>query len=214
MPTSALVLILVLALVSVSMPAFAIEEPAYEVVQQMGDVEVRQYPAYVVAEVVMAGSAEDSGNQAFRVLAGYIFGKNQGEKKLAMTAPVTQTPAPAKLNMTAPVMQTAVGSEFLLGFVLPKGTTVDSAPVPLDPRIVVREEPAKRVAVIRYSGFWSEANYSTHLERLENVLREKGIEWSGTPVYARYNPPFVPWFLRRNEIWLPLATGAARHPDT
>jgi hypothetical protein len=197
-------LVFALALFAASMPTQAIEEPAYEVTRMIGEVEVRQYAPYVVAEVVIAESATAAGNAGFRILAGYIFGKNKGERKLAMTAPVTQAAAPTKLPMTAPVTQSASPGGYLIQFVLPRGTTLASAPEPIDPRVMLRQVPSMRVAVIRYSGFWSDANYNQHLAQLEGTLRTAGVHWSGEPIYARYNAPFTPWFLRRNEIWLPL----------
>jgi hypothetical protein len=111
-----LTLSLALALIAAPMLTHAIEEPAYEITRRIGDVEVRQYASYVVAEVLVAGSATEAGDKAFPILAGYIFGKNKGEKKLSMTAPVTQTAAPMKLEMTAPVTQSAApgGCEFRL----------------------------------------------------------------------------------------------------
>jgi len=180
----------------------AVEEPDYEVVQQLGEVEVRQYASYVVAEVLIAGPADEAGNQAFPILAGYIFGKNQGERKLAMTAPVTQSAAPVKYEMTAPVTQTAAPGGIFVQFVLPRGVTLATAPQPLDDRVRLREAPARKLAAIRYSGFWSQANYDEHLGKLQATLRTAGLAWSGEPVYARYNAPFTPWFMRRNEIWL------------
>jgi hypothetical protein len=157
-----------------------------------------------VAEVVVAGPASDAGGQAFPILAGYIFGKNKGERKFAMTAPVTQAPVPVKLEMTAPVTQAAVPGGFLVQFVLPKGVTLASAPEPLDARVQLRDIPPSRLAVIRFSGFWSESNYNEHLAKLQADLRATNLAWSGEPVYSRYNPPFTPWFMRRNEIWLHL----------
>ena len=183
----------------------ATEEPEYQIIRAIGDVEMRQYAAYAVAEVVVPGPASDAGNQAFPVLAGYIFGKNKGERKFAMTAPVTQAAVPVKLEMTAPVTQMAEPDGFLVQFVLPKGVTAASAPEPLDARVKLRDVSPERVAVIRYSGFWSESNYREHLETLQKALRSAGLKWTGEPVYSRYNPPFTPWFLRRNEIWLRLA---------
>jgi len=196
---------LALTLTSFAMPSQATEEPEYRVVRQIGDVEVRQYAAYAVAEVVVAGPAADAGNQAFPILAGYIFGKNKGERKFAMTAPVTQAPVPVKMEMTAPVTQTAAPDGFVVQFVLPKGVTVASAPEPLDARVRLREVVPSQVAVIRYSGFWSTANYDEHLTKLQAALRAANVAWTGDPVYARYNAPFTPWFMRRNEIWLHLA---------
>ncbi len=193
-----------LVLVASPMPSRATEEPEYQVVQQFADFEVRQYVAYTVAEVVVPGPAGDAGSRAFPILAGYIFGKNKGERKFAMTAPVTQAAVPATLETTAPVTQAAAPGGFLVQFVLPLGVTVASAPEPLDARVRLREVAAARVAVIRYSGFWSEANYTEHLTTLETALRAADLPWTGEAVYARYNAPFTPWFLRRNEIWLRL----------
>ncbi len=189
------------------MPSQATEEPDYQVVRELDGAEVRQYAPYAVAEVVVPGPAEDSGKQAFPILADYIFGKNKGERKLAMTAPVTQAAAPVKLEMTAPVTQIAAPGGFTVQFVLPKGVTATSAPEPMDARVQLREVTPGQVAVIRYSGFWSESNYAEHLATLQTALRAADLTWTGEPVYARYNAPFTPWFLRRNEIWLTLASG-------
>jgi hypothetical protein len=199
-------LLLTFALTTFPMPSRAIEEPEFQVVRELADIEVRQYAAYTVAQVIVAGPADEAGNQAFHILAGYIFGKNKGERKFAMTAPVTQAAVPIKLEMTAPVTQTALASGFLVQFVLPKGVTVASAPEPLDARVQLREVPPSLVAVIRYSGFWSKSNYNEHLAKLQAALRAADLAWTGEPVYSRYNAPFTPWFMRRNEIWLHLTS--------
>lgn len=193
-----------MALMTHTMPSHAIEEPAYKVIQTQDAFEVRQYPPYVVAEVVLNAVADEAGNEAFPILAGYIFGKNKGEKTFAMTAPVTQTAVPMKMAMTAPVTQTATPGGQLVQFVLPATVTLATAPEPLDSRVQLREVPAQRVAVIRYSGRWTEANYQEHLALLMQAMRNQQLEWTGEPTYARYDPPFMPWFMRRNEIWLTL----------
>lgn len=195
-----------LLLIGLSMPLHATEEPEYQVVRTLADFEVRQYADYTVAEVVVPGPADEAGSQAFPILAGYIFGKNKGEKKFAMTAPVTQASAPVKLPMTAPVTQTASPAGFLVQFVLPRGVTAADAPEPLDARIQLRDVSPGQVAVIRYSGFWSESNYTKHLDRLQSALRAADMAWTGDPVFSRYDAPFKPWFMRRNEIWLYLSS--------
>jgi len=189
-----------------AMPLFshAIEEPDYEVIKTFDTVELRRYAPYVVAEVVLDASSEDAGSQAFPILAGYIFGKNKGEKKLAMTAPVTQTAVPVHMDMTAPVTQVAVTGGMLVQFVLPKGVTLATAPEPIDPRVQLRTVPAATWAVIRYSGTWSQSNYLSHLAELKASLAAAGVATQGEPVLARYNAPFTPWFMRRNEVWLAL----------
>lgn len=184
--------------------SYAIEEPGYTTLRNLDGIELREYAPYTVAEVLVNADAHDAGSRAFPILAGYIFGKNKGERKLEMTALVTQTAVPFRLEMTAPVMQTAAYGGHLVQFVLPKGVTPANAPEPLDARVVLRELPAQRVAVIRYSGFWSDSNYNEHLAKLQNGLRAAGIPWSGEPVFSRYDGPTTPWFLRRNEIWLPV----------
>lgn len=192
------------SLLIVTMPLFshATEEPSYEVVRQLDGAEVRQYAGYVVAQVLVSGPAEKAGNQAFPILAGYIFGKNKGDRKFAMTAPVTQAAASVKLEMTAPVTQAAADGGYIVQFVLPKGVTLASAPEPIDPRVELREVPGRRVAVIRYSGLWSQSNYDEHLGKLQAALRATQIAWTGEPTLSRYDPPYTPWFMRRNEIWL------------
>ena len=187
------------------MSSHAIEEPDYKVVQKLETIEIREYEAYSVAEVIVPGPAEEAGNLAFPILAGYIFGKNKGERKFAMTAPVTQAVEPVKLAMTAPVTQTAAPSGFRVQFVLPKGVTTANAPEPLDTQVALRDVAPSRVAVIRYSGFWSDSNYDKHLVKLQAALHAANLTWKGEAVYSRYNAPFTPWFLRRNEIWLNLA---------
>ncbi len=189
-----------------SMPIHATPEPEYKVVQSLADFEVREYAAYTVAEVVVTGSAEKAGSQAFPILAGYIFGKNKGERKFEMTAPVTQAAVPTKMEMTAPVTQTTAPGGFLVQFVLPKGVTVASAPEPLDARVQLRDVPSTQVAVIRYSGLWSQSNDNLQLAKLQAAMRAANLTWAGEAVYSRYNAPFTPWFLRRNEVWLHLAS--------
>ena len=135
------------------------------------------------------GPADEAGNAGFRILAGYIFGGNQGARQLAMTAPVTQA---------------ADASGMRVQFVLPRGVTLETAPEPLDPRVQLREVPASQWAALRYSGTWSQANYDEHLALLKTTLAKEGVATQGEPVLARYNAPFTPWFLRRNEIWLAL----------
>ncbi len=181
----------------------AIEEPRYEVLRIIDErVELRRYAPYVVAEVVLDADARDAGGQAFPILAGYIFGKNKGERTMAMTAPVTQQAAPMKMAMTAPVTQQAAGRGTRVQFVLPSSVTMATAPEPLDPRVRLREEPATTWAVIRYAGTWSPSRFDEHLAALRTALAGAGVATAGEPLWARYNGPMTPWFMRRNEIWL------------
>lgn len=193
-----------IVLVLSSPMAGAIEEPKYTVVRQYEGFEIREYIPYLVAEVIVPGPAEEAGNQGFRILAGYIFGKNKGERKISMTAPVAQAAAPAKIDMTAPVTQAAANGGYVVQFMMPSEYTLETLPEPLDPQVKLKEVAGGRFAVIRYSGTWSERNYTEHLKTLERGVEAAGLRTTGSPIYSRYNAPFVPWFMRRNEIWLKL----------
>jgi hypothetical protein len=186
--------------------AMAIETPKHDVLKSYPDFEVRQYATYLVAETEVEGEAGEVGSEAFSRLAGYIFGNNREREKLAMTAPVTQTPASgARLAMTAPVTQAAAGPRrWRVQFMMPSGSTLETLPVPNDPRVQLRALSPSRFAAIRFSGTWSQANYQEHLEALRAAMQREGLEARGEPVWARYDPPFKPWFLRTNEILIPV----------
>jgi hypothetical protein len=182
--------------------AMAIDEPGYTVVRTDDAFEVRRYEPYVVAETVVSAAAEEAGNQGFRILAGYIFGQNKGARKIAMTAPVAQ--APTKIAMTAPVAQSATVDGYAVQFAMPREWTLETLPEPTDPRVKLRAIPARTVAVISYSGTWSQANYEENLKKLQEALAKAGLQWHGAAIWARYDPPWKPWFWRRNEILLEL----------
>jgi len=194
------------ALLAASPIAMALEKPSYRVVERREAFELREYAPYLVAETVVGGSREEAGNAGFRVLAGYIFGKNRGEKKIAMTAPVTQA-EPAKIAMTAPVTQAGQEGRWIIQFMMPPTYSLETLPEPLDPAVSFRVVPARRVAAHAYSGTWSAVRYEEHLATLRAALAAAGLTAVGEPTWARYDPPFMPWFLRTNEILLELAPG-------
>jgi len=180
----------------------AIDEPRYTVARAYDVFEVRRYESSVEAETVVSAAAEEAGNQGFRILAGYIFGQNKGERKIEMTAPVAQTPT--KIAMTAPVAQSATSSGYVIQFTMPREWTLETLPEPIDSRVVLRAVPARTVSVLGCSGTWSQARYEDHLKTLRDALAQAGLHWHGEPIWARYDPPWKPWFWRRNEIWLEL----------
>ena len=180
----------------------AIDEPQYKVVRAYEVFEVRRYEPYLVAETVVNAAADDAGNQGFRILAGYIFGQNKGARRIEMTAPVAQ--APTRIAMTAPVAQSPGSGGYVIQFAMPREWTLETLPEPNDARVQLRAVPPRTVAVLRYTGTWSQDRYDTHLQTLKTDLARDGLQWHGEPVWARYDPPWMPWFLRRNEIWLDL----------
>ena len=200
--------LLFLALPAISM---ALEEPDYRVVSQFGEFELRHYPAYIVAEVDVQGDFDDAGNQAFRILAGYIFGDNSAAEKMAMTAPVASSRETSgeKMAMTAPVTTTGDQDRTTFAFVMEKKYTLESLPVPNDDRVRIRVMPERTMAVRRYSGRWTEDKYRQNQATLRAALEAEGIQTIGDPVLARYNSPFSLPFLRRNEVMIEVLQGLA-----
>lgn len=181
-------------------PARAVEEADYEVIKKDGDFEIREYSPSIVAETLVKSDFEGASNKAFRTLFKYIDGENKTSNKIAMTAPVSQEPDSQKIAMTAPVSQEAADEGWLVSFMMPASFTMETIPEPTNPDVRIRQIPGYRAAAIQYSGTWSEKNYSKHLDQLMNWIDEQGLRVSGPTVWARYNAPFTPWFMRRNEI--------------
>ena len=147
-----------------------IQGPYYVTQVRDASFQVRSYGPRVVAETTVAGDWNDAGDEGFRRLAGYIFGKNRREAKTAMTAPVAQAPQKRqgiKLAMTAPVPQQRHG--------------------------------------VRFSGRWTDANMKEHEATLLRWTNDQHLTVIGEAEVNRYDPPFKPWFLRRNEVWRALA---------
>jgi len=182
----------------------ALEEPKYKVLKNYDDIEIREYNSYLVAETTVSSDFEDAGDQAFSRLFNYIDGENISQKSIEMTAPVEQEKMDSKgqeIEMTAPVSQeTMSNGTYRIAFVMPSNFTLETLPKPKDDGIKIRKVPARKVAVIRYSGTWSEENYDEHKKELYSFLSEKSYKIVGNPLWARYDPPFMPWLFRRNEI--------------
>jgi len=184
--------------------AMAIEETTYTVVEKDKKFEIRDYPPHILAETLVEGSLEGAGNKAFKILFRYISGDNRSLKKMAMTAPVSQQPQGEKIEMTAPVGQRPVKEKWAVSFLMPSSYTLKTLPEPENPNITLRQVPARRLAAVRYSGFWSEKRYLRYKSELESWIQERGLTIVGDPIWSRYNSPFTPWFLRRNEILIPV----------
>jgi len=187
------------------------EQQRYEVLARRPDFEVRRYAAHLVAEVEVDASFADAGNKAFGILVAFISGRNSTRSKVAMTAPVVQRAASTTIAMTAPVLQHA-GAEaerHVVAFVMPADHSVDTLPTPSDPRITVREVPAEVAAARSFSGRWTERAYEENLATLLAAVRTLGYKVTGPPRFARFDPPWTPWFLRRNEVVVPVLGGPA-----
>ncbi|NBR11669.1 MAG: heme-binding protein [Alphaproteobacteria bacterium] len=143
-----------------------IEEPQYKIIAKEGDFELRDYAPYIVAEVITEGERDSAVSAGFRILAGYIFGGNTSQSKIAMTAPVTMS----------------------------------SLPKPDDERIALKQIKSRRVAVLKFSGLWTEGNLNARREELAAMIKKKSLKPKGEATYAFYDPPWKPFFWRRNEV--------------
>jgi hypothetical protein len=181
----------------------AIEEPKFSVETKASDYEVRKYGVTLVAETKIEGDFESAGNKAFRILADYIFGNNTTQTKIEMTTPVAQQSE--KIAMTAPVTLAKDTAGYLVQFTMPEKYNMQTIPKPMDGRVVLRESPARKVAVYTYSGSWSEERYNEKLKSFLASLETNSVKTIGNPIFARFNSPFQLWFLRRNEIWIEVA---------
>ena len=186
-------------------PVMAIEEAKYDVLSKDNKIEVRHYPPHVVAETIVYGDLEEVGNKAFQRLFGYISGDNTSQSDITMTAPVGQQTTGEDIAMTAPVGQKKAEIGWVINFMMPASYTLKTLPSPDDERVVLRQVTSQTVAAIRYSGFWSESNYLEHKVKLENWIQQSHYQVNGDALWARYNAPFTPWFLRRNEVLIPVA---------
>lgn len=166
------------------------QQQPYDVVRVEDGFELRRYPQHVVAEVTVPGSFESAGSAAFRSLVSYIGGRNESNTGLAMTAPVIQEPN---------------AGTHVVSFVLPEDVVAGAAPIPTDPSVRVRDVPEAFAAVARFSGRWSESSYNERVLKLSESIRTAGLVIVGPARYARFDPPWTPWFMRRNEVVIPVS---------
>jgi hypothetical protein len=217
-----------LALGLLGAQAMATEEPKFELLSKHDRIELRRYPAFIVAETFVEGDMDAASSKGFRVIADYIFGNNiapgaateKESQKIAMTAPVTMEPAnPAsqKIAMTAPValeplasvstantpVQALQGAKrWRVHFVMPSSYTLNTLPKPNNTNVLLREVPAKTWAVLSYTGFNTEAGIQQRAEELLAWLAAQKIQTTGSPQLARYDPPWTLPMFRRNEIMI------------
>ena len=206
----------------------ATEEPKFELLSKHGNIELRRYPSFIVAETLVDGDMDAASSKGFRIIADYIFGNNvssgstlkQGSEKISMTAPVTMEPvkpASQSVAMTAPValqplpnsgqvsqepqaMQGA--NRWRVHFVMPSAYTLNTLPKPNNPAVQLREVPSKTWAVLSYTGFNTENGIQQRTDELVAWLAAQKIETTSSPQLARYNPPWTLPMFRRNEIML------------
>jgi len=179
--------------------------PKYKTTLSEGAIEVRDYAEVAVAEVTVAGDRKAAGNAGFKLLAGYIFGGNAGRRRMAMTSPVVMTSnEDAPVIKTTPASPSNLASSWLVRFFMPAGQLLHTLPAPDDSRVNLRNAPASRIATLRFSGLASEVAIRRKTEELQSFLKAHRMRSAGHSYLARYNPPWTLWFMRRNEVMIPL----------
>jgi hypothetical protein len=162
-----------------------VETIKYEIIREIGKVEIRRYPKIIVARV-------DDASDAFNLLYRFITGENRQRAKVKMTSPVVSQ----KIEMTSPVLS-ETGA---MAFVMPKEYTLETTPEPLNNQVKIMEIPARLIAALCFSGGWSEAHFEKETQDLLETLSEANVKTKGNVFTMLYNPPFIPGFLRRNEV--------------
>lgn len=199
---------LIIALVGCTVTALkTYEEPDYQVLKGTEaslDIEQRRYVEALIAEVEVTGTRDESVSKGFRLLADFIFGNNTANGAIEMTAPVTQQatkPSAKKIEMTTPVAQQASGDNtWHVRFYMPKQYHEDNLPKPNNDQVTIRKLPGYDAVAIRFSGRNIEANLEEHRQKLDAYIAKNSLEIDGGPTYAFFDPPWTPWFLKRNEI--------------
>ncbi len=183
------------------------EEPRYDVIERLGDAELRAYAPRLAAETTVPGTAEAARGEGFRRLAGYIFGGNAGGSRIAMTAPVAQADAGQRIAMTAPVSQAPAGAAgWSIRFFLPAG--LSDPPAPRDARVRIVTVPAEMGAVLRFPGIASDTAIAAQRTRLLALLAPTALAPAGPPATWFYDPPWTMPPLRRNEVAVPVSRRA------
>ena len=196
------------------MNVMATEEPKYELIEKSGEFELRQYQPMLIAEVLVDGDMDQASGKGFRLIADYIFGNNITEtgssKKIKMTAPVTIEPRSEEISMTIPVSLKNISGRWQVSFVMPSKYTLDTIPLPNNKQIMLRKVPARKVAVLEFSGFVNEKNTANRTQELLKWMDKNNLISTGSIELSRYDPPWTLPFLRRNEIIVEYAKSKAK----
>lgn len=178
-----------------------VEQPDYKLITSEENIEIRDYSPMILAEVEVSGERKQAIREGFKILADYIFGNNTSNIKMEMTAPVTNELS-EKMAMTAPVMQEPHMDKWKVRFIMPKKYSFETLPKPNSKDVILISWPARRFAVIRFSGLADNESIKLHTEELEAYIAAEKLNPIGGIVLAFYNPPWTIPFLRRNEVMI------------
>ena len=199
-------LLWIFTLLVFSNTAMATEEPKFTLLEKDQSFELRLYEPKILAEVLVSGTMREASSKGFRLIADFIFGNNIAvsgkSEKISMTAPVLIEPHAEKISMTAPVGVEQSGAGWKVNFVMPSQYTLETLPKPNNPLVKIKPIPAKKFAVIQFSGLVDEEKMAKKVTDLEQWISTKQLKVLGNAELARYNPPWTLPFLRRNEVMI------------
>jgi hypothetical protein len=199
-------LLWIFTLLVFSNTAMATEEPKFTLLEKDQSFELRLYEPKILAEVVVNGTMREASSKGFKLIADFIFGNNIAtsgkSEKISMTAPVLIEPHAEKISMTAPVNVEQYGAGWKVNFVMPSQYTLETLPKPNNPVVKIKPIPAKKFAVIQFSGLVDEEKMAKKVNDLEQWISTKQLKVPGNAELARYNPPWTLPFLRRNEVMI------------
>jgi len=169
-----------------------VEKAPYTVLKKVDQIEIRQYP-----EIVLATVRKNDDDSAFGELFNYISGANVKQEKIKMTAPVITS---EKIPMTAPV----ITKKDYMAFVMPSKYTKENIPTPTNSNVEIEVKEKRKIATIRFSGYATKRKTKRQIEKLIEKVNDNNFKTKGEPFLMRYNSPFAPGFLRRNEVAIEL----------
>ena len=182
-----------------------VAEPAYMVEKQASDYEIRYYAPHLRAEVALEGGYRETLYGGFRQLADFIFGNNTASQKVDMTAPVISETS-QKIAMTAPVLSetSETGNRRIISFIMPREYSLETLPRPNNPAVIIRKIDEQRLAALLFGGYATEDRANGKIRKLKAALERDGVKMTGEAQVAQYNPPWTPFWMRRNEILIPV----------
>jgi len=183
--TRALIVLLIL-----NINIMANEEPDYTVLKKESEIEIRQYKNFLTASIEIEGNRKEAIGKGFRFLFKYISGENKNKESISMTIPVMQ--------------KSSGNNKWNVSFVVPKKFDIKNAPQPDNVNIQLKNNSDLKVIAITFSGLFSDGNIEENETKLRNYIKEKGIKIEEPAIYAGYNAPWTPWFLKRNEVMFKL----------
>lgn len=185
------------------------EHAPYRVALRFGELEVRDYAPQLVLETRVEGEAGPALREGFRRLTRYLFGDNEGGRALAELEPRARRRG-GRFEMTVPVRQWREDGGWHVSLSLPARFTIDRLPRPTDPAVTLRRTPARRMAALGFKGSTGPERVEARTRELQHLLDRRIRRAVGPPVVARYDPPWRPVFLRRNEVLQEIEAPPAR----